>query len=669
MSLLDNATRNSSYHMRTTYRVAARPPSYFGENFAASWDRMQATFRIGASDARITGYIQNDITAYENLTGQPYNPTPEELAPYTVGQRFLDFNNMYRLDLQARVAELPPEQQALFNFDYEGRAGAEAQEIIEHQAEVAAAATGGGTTGAVLGGLAGGAWDPTVLVISALGGAALIGRAVGAGRAILFETALGAAIEAAATPQFAEQERAAGQEFTWGDAVFNIVMSGVGSGAFAGALRGAGALARTAFPNLNTRAFAREFAAALDGVEFAPAERMAADIFVQRLRESEIVEPTTRTVPGDALRFYSALDDATASVLSGRMIDPQPFDIPVDYDIFVPNIAARVAAAAEAIADPTLRADFTAAHRANTAAMFTEIRRAEEAIAAAARSPAAKQAAERLQAIDTQLGQISANVRALEDLLENIDAPTTNRELLEGYAPDRAALDRLRDSGDTAAVEDLRPQLEEAITRDIEGGRQQFNDLLETRAGEARKLRRSPGLRKDDSLRQLLDRITSKTLIERQGKTKVAVDGPETPQTPWKTIVSAIKDELEETVEPKIVAEIQLLRKTNVREMLEASTNPDNLKLAETIEDLWKAGKNSREIMAALRQADEALTDEEILPIIDLVKSDIVKREYTIMNPETGARKYTNEELLRELDEDADALRQFDACRGVTASG
>ena len=664
MALMYSRIGDSASYVQQQYGVATRGPAFFPEVFGAAFDRFQATFRTGAVRNRQWNYLQADLGRFEEITGRDINR--EDAILNNPQEYWRHPEAVFLAQLQQEVALLPSEQQALFDFDYEGRAAVELREVVATYEETSAAATGGGKFGGVLGALAGVAWDPTLLVASVLGGIALIPRGVTLGKGIMLETGLGSAVELLATPGIMEQEQLAGQEYTWSDAVLNVALAGVLSGGMFAGIRGIS----TGVNHIRGT---------------TPEVRAFVDILNYRINEG-LAWPTTRASrSADALHYFDTMDTAMENLIQGRMIEPLRYEVgTVDFTVVAQRVIQQVNEVAKAIDDPEIRAEFVTHQRESLEAVNNETLEIERRVLAEVESPEAQAAAMGLIDADTRAIQSGQRVRELEALVESVAEFDVDVSLLAKYVTDPAAARRMQVVGTGMRREDLtdrqlrayateREKLIEANLREIQEGidreldvayRTQFeaqgrksnalNIFRET--PEAQRLMRREG-------RGVLNRTTSKMQKVRGGEGVTVSPDTAIDATPFRVAVDNAAVKMQEAVEPARVAEVDLMRKTSLREQLKAALDPEMETLGKRIEVMWRQGMNMEAIVRALDDVDPEIARQAV----DLVKNGLVHRKFRITDPDGTSREWSAPELAREFDEQDAALREFDSCRGATS--
>jgi hypothetical protein len=320
--------------------------------------------------------------------------------------------------------------------------------VAENYHNVWQHATGLGKAGSVAGSLIGGMADPVVLGGSLLGGIGLLGRGIGIGRGMAIETGIGMGIETLATPFVMEQMHRAQEDYTLTDAIFNITLSGVGSGALYGAIRGSGRGIRF----LTDRA-----------ADVSPDTRA----FIDWLDRANIEGHSGPIVFGDRFttaRHFNDIDRSTSALITGQLLPTIEADISrIRYQLFETS-GRQLRTFEEGIPDPRLRQIFRETADELRMSMRQQLTQSEQAAIAASRGPEVEAARTRLTATQDRVQTISEQITELDSMLRRFrsDDPQPTVSLSNFVSDDAAAL-RLRSIDDELGRPGIRARERRAL--------------------------------------------------------------------------------------------------------------------------------------------------------------------------------------------------------------
>lgn len=624
MPLLDQYTADAFDLDRLTFAPAQRSPSYFGEIFGAAWESFGNQYLFQADRRMKLDFMAQDMELYEEITGNRFqSQIGIQLNPFGP-----DLTDQLLDDFFRQINELPPEQQSQFNLDYDNRVAEVFQEDAQRYRETAAAAARPFTAGAAtfIGGLAVTITDPLVLATSAVGyvGLARLGATFAQG--VASEVLFNIGVEAATQPSVFRQTELAGEAYTWHDAVANVIFAGIIGGAFYGGARGAGAL----FNSLR-RAQGSVPESGLQGAQL----RQVIDELNLRIDEG-IQGPVQFGTRTDAASYFRGIDDATMSVIEGRMIEPTRVDVTsIDIDPVIRTVGRNTDVLSEVIENTELRA----AARANAEQVQTSFREelaaldksvrdrlnAPELIAAERRAEVALGSIEQLEAARAAIGRgevppIDTLALLAPDRLSAARLTNIERDLEEPglSAAERADLEQEQAQVYESIREDVARELDQQLTtarREAQAARSDLGELAD-------RLRALPeyraSLRRDQA--ELASKLASTAARVDSGQPLPFNPSTTYDPTPWRASVWQRTQEQVDAVAPERVP-----------------SAPEG-EMAGTASELIK----------------ERLGEG-------------VDKQIGLRDPITGdTRTVPVKELLDELDEDAAAIAEFRACRGIT---
>lgn len=433
MSILDNHTRDAFQHDGLNFGVATRKPTGFLDNIESAWDHDQTIYRINRENQLKMELVQEDIERYEQLTGETLQ-VKDRLQPSGDGvvQTEDFFSALTQSPVQAleeslmERLEARPDLMAQFELEYERRVTERMKESVESHKAVSSAATTMGKVGSVAGSLASGMWDPYILGASVVGGG-VVGSGVSLGRGILLETIVGSAVETLAQPSIAKQSERAGEEYGWDDAVTNVVLSGVLSGGLYGSVRGSGQVAKV----LRDRA---------SGVDRDT--RIVLDYLANRLDEG-IDSPFTVGSRMDALEHFNRIDEATNSLMQGRMIQPQHVDVSqVSFNI-IRGMDQQAQKLARLVRDPDMRRMFEESWGEQREMFTAELEQLDKDVLEAAGSAEAGVASRRMGEAEGAEKSLQSQLTDVDRLRGGLDEGEPDVAGLARFAPDEITEERL----------------------------------------------------------------------------------------------------------------------------------------------------------------------------------------------------------------------------------
>lgn len=641
MSILDNHTRDAFQHDGLNYGVATRKPTGFTDNVLSAWDHDQTIYRINRENQLKMDLVKADIERYEELTGETLQ-IKDRLQPSVEGvvQTEDFFAALTQSPVQALEESLmerlreQPELAEEFELNYEDRVTQQMQEAAEEHRDVSAASTGLGKVGSVAGSLASGMWDPYILGASVAGGT-VIGSSVSIGRGILLETIVGSAVETLAQPSIARQTKRAGEEYGWDDAVTNVVLSGVLSGGLYGSVRGGARLSKT----LRDRA---------SGVDRDT--RLVLDYLSERLDEG-FDAPFTVGSRAEALEHYNRIDEATNSLMQGRMIQPQHVDVSQISFNLIRSMDAQSRKLAGLIRDPEVRRAFEESYGEQRDIFINELQQIDRDILEAARQVEGGVAGRRMDEAEEAATSLQGRLSDLDHIWEGFEEGEPDLAGLARFAPDEMTEERMlaiaRDLGKKGVPKKARQRLEAErdsilttvapfLRRNIEAEQRDLEKDLQVRQSArsmaANNVRQTPAYRSARRKREkeLAGKVAALTARIEGGQKS---DNPlqiSYDMTPYRAMVREARVAAEEAAETAVKLEGQLPR---VQPRPEAK--PD-----ETVPEVTQ-------------------------PPLYQTLAEVPDRPLALADPDTGAERLISaRQVLDELDEDVDFVQAFKECRG-----
>ena len=554
---------------------ALRPPASTSEALGAGFDYATQTLWIGRADAVRQQARLTELTKLSSIAG-------EELTETQIINDYLEQHNLLRgvnyntplgpyfeLALTERVMALPEEQQAQFDLDFETKVRTFFQEAGQDYQEVMDAATSFGRVAGMAGTLIGGALDPIMLAMSAAGGWAMIPRGLSLGRVVLAEAALGAGLETLVTPQIAEQQELAGQDFGFFDAVFNITFAGIASGGLVAAGRGVGAGARA----LNDRYYLSNRIFGTSPAQLRPDAELIIDNLTARLEEARM-SPISEGRGFEALQSFNAGDRATSAILEGRLVEPITADVDqVNVRPIINMIDEQVMTLVRTIDDPTVRASFLE-YAAESKALLTQAAKQldDELLAALSPSGTTFKYAESIEAVRT----FDERIAEVEGAVAGLRRGEPDVNLLAKYAPDKATQGRLAAIGEELATPGLPKKRRAELGQERDTVLESVKDTVDWRARRevlALKESRTKAVRKRrdlaGQLRATEDYIVMRATQEDEVVNEVATqismvsggridEGPRTlvlnsPDTGYASVMASLRQGAEQAVTPEAV--------------------------------------------------------------------------------------------------------------------
>lgn len=575
MAILDTYGVESLSQAVRNDPIAMRPPASNGEVLGAGIDYAVDSLWIGRANQLRVQAIEDQLTRYQALTGQEVDrgAWQEDFLSRFVGQTSPFYQDQltnrvspygpeapWRLlgaALAEKVSQLPPDQQAQFNTNYEATVEAAFQAAGEDYQAVLAAASGMGKFLGAAGVLAGAALDPAMLAMSVVGGWAMIPRGLTLGRMVLAEAGLGAALELAVTPQVAEQQELAGTDFGFFDAAINIIFAGVASGGLAAAGRGV-SVAAGRLRDLQS------------GV--TPDTRLLLDALAQRLDEANL-SPISGGRGFEAVDTFKSLDDATRAIAEGRLVEPMVADVDsVTFTAITRVMTTQARAVARNIEDPELRSAFENTFEDAQVRIGEELKKLDQELIDSV-SPSGTtfkytEANTTVRSLESQIAELDTAI----DRLREGDNP--NLLLLSRFAPDQVTAARLEQIGveleqpgltkkARTALETERDSILPTVQAEIDDAaltalsklRRQRQDASRKRRDLAEQIRQTPEYKelraqREQAVLQDVNRLTSQV---QTGRMEPSALSPELAQSGYRIMMDQSREFLDQITDPEVV--------------------------------------------------------------------------------------------------------------------
>lgn len=627
-ALFDTGLNDAVDFTRLRLPIAQRPAAGPLEAFTQNWNFVKGIEEIGTMNRQRSRLLHEEIDLFEQLSGERFTGpdvdyhglegTIEEMGSVLAGEAY---ESEFVRRAQEWLAE-NPEYADRFQFEYERRTQEQMRALAQETAEVDAATV---TLGAQAAGLAGAfvasMTDPTILIVSlGLGGLlGAVGR-VSLGRALLVEGALGAGIEAAATPYIMRQREVAGLEYTWDQALVNIVLSGVASAGFYAGIR--------TLPD--AAQFIRDRSSGV-----GRNERALLDYLDGRIVEMQD-NPFLHGTRADAARLVNQVDRVTADLISGRVVSP--WEVNTTQVGFGPirTLEQNARLISQALMDPDERAAFLRQNREAASILDAAVRTAQERANAVVTSAEGRSALARVEPLQVQVRDLSAKVRELEELNTVLRSTDPVDERLLAYIDDELTRFRLEEIFNDLRADNLparrKRALEDEARTIVESARAEIGDTLSTALRQtqdqlrtrtqdlsmaANNLRQTREYRKREKAerRALAQDVAAKfNQLQSTGELRAPYSATIEP-TPYKAAVDDLR--------------------TNLVRAVEEETPPIRIEERQEV---------------ALRSLDEG----EVIAFTDFVTGEV--------------RMVTGKDLADEVAAARNFLKEFEACRGKVQS-